>query len=71
MTTPPLSGQDLRVAAEAHRELDPEYGDAVVDSFLEKVEARLDARVEARLADLTPPRRPAVPSQLGSSGAAC
>src|SRR5215475_12150050 len=33
----------------SHRELGPEYGDAVVDSFLEKVEARLDARVDARV----------------------
>ena len=54
----PLSGQDLRAAAEAHRELGPEYGDAVVDTFLEKVEARLDARVEARLAELMPRKRP-------------
>jgi hypothetical protein len=57
MSTPPLSGPDLRAAAEAHRELGPEYGDAVVDSFLEKIEARLDARVDARLADLNRPRR--------------
>ncbi len=57
MSTPPLSGPDLRAAAEAHRELGPEYGDAVVDTFLEKVEARLDARVEARLAELSRPRR--------------
>lgn len=57
MSTPPLSGQDLRAAAEAHRELGPEYGDAVVDSFLEKVEARLDARMQARLAELNRPRK--------------
>jgi hypothetical protein len=57
MSTPPLSGQDLRAAAEVHRELGSDYGDAVIDSFLEKVEARLGARVEARLAELTPPRK--------------
>jgi len=52
-----LSAQDIRAAAEAHRELGSEYSDAVVDSFLAKVEARLDERVNARLAELTPPRR--------------
>src|SRR5690348_1902718 len=57
MTTPPLSGQDLRAAAETHRELGPEYGDAVVDSFLEKLESRLDARVDARVAELTHSRK--------------
>jgi len=57
MTTPPMSGHDLRAAAEAHRELGPEYSDAVVDSFLAKIEARLDERVNARLAELVPPRR--------------
>ena len=58
MTTPPLSGQYLRAAAEAYRDLGPEYSDAVVDTFLEKVETRLDARIEARLAGLTPGKRP-------------
>jgi len=53
-----VSAHDVRAAAEAHQELGPEYSDAVVDSFLAKVEARLDERVNARLAELTPPRRP-------------
>ena len=57
MSTPPVSAQDFRAAAEAHRELGPEYSDAVVDSFLEKIEARLEERVNARLAELSPPRR--------------
>jgi hypothetical protein len=48
-------------AAEAHRELGPEYRDAVVDSFLEKIEARLEERVNARLAELSPPRRRLLP----------
>jgi len=52
-----VSAQDLRAAAEAHQELGPEYGDAIMDSFLEKIEARLDERVNARLAELTQPRR--------------
>src|SRR5215468_9652909 len=57
MTTPPLSAHELRAAAEAHRELGPEYSEAVVDSFLVKIEACLDERVNARLAELVPPRR--------------
>src|SRR5215813_11487818 len=57
MSTPHMSAQDVRAAAEAHRELGPEYSDAVVDSFLEKIEARLEERVNARLAELSPPRR--------------
>jgi hypothetical protein len=52
-----LSAQDLRAAAETHRELGPDYSDAVMDSFLEKLEARLDERLSARLDELTPPRR--------------
>jgi hypothetical protein len=51
MSTPPLSAQEIRAAAEAHRELGPAYHDAVVESFLAKVEQEIDARVEARLAE--------------------
>jgi hypothetical protein len=57
VSTPEVSGHDLRAAVEANRELGPDYSDAVVDSFLEKIEARLDERVNARLAELTPSRR--------------
>lgn len=57
MSPPPLSAQDLRAAAEAHRELGPEYSDAVVDSFLEKIQTRIDERVNARLAEMVPPRK--------------
>ena len=34
-----------------HRELGPEYSDAVVAAFLDKVDREVAARVEARLAD--------------------
>ena len=34
MSTSPLSPQEIRAAA-MHRELGPEYSDAVVESFLE------------------------------------
>jgi hypothetical protein len=61
MSTPPVSSQDLRAAAETYRELGPEYRDAILNSFLEKVEARIDARMNARLAELVPLRdRPLV-----------
>ena len=60
MSTSPLSPEEIRAAAEAHRELGPEYSDAVVASFLEKVDKEIAARVDARLAG--PPRTtPAVP----------
>ena len=50
MSTSPLSPDDIRAAAEVHQELGPEYNDAVVASFLEKVDREIAARVEARLA---------------------
>jgi hypothetical protein len=58
MSTSHLSSQDIRAAAEVHQELGPDYSDAVMDSFLEKIEARLDERVDAHLAELAPARRP-------------
>lgn len=49
--TSAISGEDVRAAAEAHRELGAEYSDAVVASFIEKVDRAVAARVEARLAE--------------------
>jgi hypothetical protein len=57
MSTSPLSPEDIRAAAEVHQELGPEYSDAVVASFLDKVDKEIAARVEARVGS----RRPAVP----------
>lgn len=51
MSGSPIDPQDIRAAAEVHRELGPEYSDAVVASFLDKVDREIAARVEARLAD--------------------
>jgi hypothetical protein len=45
-----LFRQEIYAAAAAHDELGPEYSDAVVASFLEKVDKEIDARVDARLA---------------------
>ncbi len=50
MSTSPVGPEDIRAAAEVHHELGPEYSDAVVASFLDKVEAEVAARVQARLA---------------------
>ncbi len=49
MSTSPLSPQEIRAAAEAHKELGPEYSDVVIESFLERVDQEITARVDARL----------------------
>ena len=59
MSDSPLSRQDSDAAAAAHDELGPEYSDAVVTSFLEKVDKEIDARVDARLAGRRQPAPPA------------
>jgi hypothetical protein len=51
MSTSPLGPEDIRAAAEVHHELGPEYSDAVVAAFLEKVDREVAARVQARLAN--------------------
>jgi hypothetical protein len=56
MSTSNLSSQEIRAAAEAHRELGPEYHDAVVESFLAKVDKEIQARVDARFAASAPAR---------------
>jgi hypothetical protein len=45
-----LSPEEIRAAAETHRELGPDYQSAVVDSFLDRVGREVDARVDARVA---------------------
>ena len=62
MTTPRMSSEEIRAAAEVHRELGPEYGDAVVESFMRKIDDQIRARVDAHLASV-PQRqvRPAAP----------
>jgi hypothetical protein len=50
VTDSPLSAGELRAAAETHKELEPEYRDAVLESFVERVGREIDARVDARLA---------------------
>ena len=50
VTDSPLSAAEVRAAAETHEELGPEYRDAVLDSFVDRVGREIDARVDARLA---------------------
>jgi hypothetical protein len=45
-----LTAGELRAAAETHSELGPEYRDAVLESFVDRVGREIDARVDARLA---------------------
>ncbi len=52
MNTSPVSPDDIRAAAAAHHELGPEYSDAVVAAFLDRVDRAVAARVEARLAGM-------------------
>jgi hypothetical protein len=45
-----LSPDEVRAVAEVHNELGPEYRDAVVESFLEKIDQQVGDRIDARLA---------------------
>jgi hypothetical protein len=65
MSTSPVSPEDIRAAAEVHKELGPEYSDAVVAAFIDKVDREVAARVEARLAST------AGPGQPGTKAARC
>ncbi len=49
MSDLPLSSDEIHAAAEVHRELGPEYKDAVVESFLENIDKEIGARVEAQI----------------------
>ena len=46
----PLSPEEVRAAAAIHNELGPDYQQAVIESFLDKVGREIDARVDTRLA---------------------
>jgi hypothetical protein len=56
-STSVIGPDDIRAAAEVHRELGSVYGDAVVASFIDKVDREVAARVEARLAGMRRPKR--------------
>lgn len=50
VNSPSLTPDEIRAAAETHRDLGPDYQSAVIDSFLDKVGREIDARVDARVA---------------------
>jgi len=61
----PLSAEDIRAAAEVHRELGPDYSDAVVESFLARIDQHIEQRVEQQLAGKTTVHRRQIdPAQL-------
>jgi len=72
-----LSPDEIRAAAEVHNELGPDYRDAVVESFLAKIDKEVGARIDAQLAATRPaPARTPDPavldrkrSQLGAMAA--
>jgi VIT1/CCC1 family predicted Fe2+/Mn2+ transporter len=65
MSGTPLSSDDVRAAAQVHRELGSEYSDAVVESFLEKLDQEIGARIDARIEELPGTRsRQPKPAQL-------
>jgi hypothetical protein len=49
VSSPSLTPDEIRAAAETHNELGQDYSAAVIESFLEKVGNEIDARVDARL----------------------
>jgi hypothetical protein len=67
VATSSLSPDEIRAAAETHRELPPEYQSAVIESFLDKIgkeiEARVDARVAAYYTQGPPPKPRRAPRQ--------
>jgi hypothetical protein len=58
MSTSPLSPADIRAAAEVHAELGPEYRDAVIESFLAKIDQEIAARIDARLPIIPQTQKP-------------
>ena len=51
-----VARDDALAALSARRELGEEFEPAVVDAFVERVERGIDARIEARLAEVKPER---------------
>jgi hypothetical protein len=66
MSASPLTPDEIRASAEVHRELGPEYDQAVVGAFLDRVGQEIDARVDARLAEASRAQQPA--EQPGAKG---
>ena len=52
MTDSPFPAAELRAAAETYDELGPAYRDAVAESLVDRIGRQIDARVDARLAEV-------------------
>src|SRR5688500_17101151 len=48
------SGDELRAAVAARRDLGPDFEDALIESFLEQMGAEVDRRVDERVAAVNP-----------------
>jgi hypothetical protein len=54
MAEPESPREDLQAAVAARRELGRDYEDAVLDSFLDRLDRSIAARVDARVAERVP-----------------
>ncbi|MER7364142.1 hypothetical protein ACI2LC_02115 [Nonomuraea wenchangensis] len=50
------TGDELKAAVSARRDLGPDFEDAIVESFLDKMGKEVDRRVDERLAQAAPKR---------------
>jgi hypothetical protein len=62
------TGDELKAAVSARRDLGPEYEDAVVESFLDKMGQEIDRRVDERLAHSSPPPKHVTRAQNTADG---
>ena len=65
VNSPSLTPDEIRAAAETHRDLGPDYQSAVIESFLDKVGREIDARVDARVA--AQQQMPAAPAKRAAA----
>jgi len=66
VTTGSLPPDDIRAAAATYHELGPEYQQAVVENFLNRISREIDARVDSRMGRTQPaPPQPAARHSLG------
>ncbi|WP_248958541.1 hypothetical protein [Sphaerisporangium perillae] len=64
-----LPRDELRATVEARRDLGPDYENALIESFLEKIDATIDSRVRAEVAAQNGYRpHPAPPGHPGPTG---
>ena len=68
VTSPSLTPDEIRAAAETHYEIGADYQSAVIESFLEKVGQEIDARVDARLAGRPGPQPGQFAQAFGQPG---